>query len=265
MSKIGFIGTGHIATAMIKALLRSEDYGPNDIYVYDIDQEKLQQFQKAYGVSVATNNCDLTSKVDMVVLSVRPDVLQSVVEEVKDVVQDQVMISPAAGIETKELLAWFNKNVKLCRIMPNVGAALSESMTAYFEVNIKENDQLAMTAFLRAMGHYVRIKEEDFHVFIAMAGSSPAFFAYFIKNMVDYGVKEGLEKEEATKMAAQAMYATSLLLMDNPALIDTFVDTVASKGGTTEAGVNVLKDEGFDTLVKRTLMATIKRSKSINE
>jgi pyrroline-5-carboxylate reductase len=265
MGKIGFIGTGHIATAMIKALLNSKDYSSESIYVYDINQEKLQQFQKEYRVIVTTDNRDLVSQVDMVILSVRPDVLQSVVEEVKGVVKDQIIISPAAGIESKELLAWFSKDVKLCRIMPNVGAALSVSMTAYFELNINKSDHSMITAFLSAMGHFVRIKEEDFHIFIAMAGSSPAFFAYFIQIMVDYGIKEGFNKDEATTMAAQAMYATSLLLLDNPALIDTFVETVASKGGTTEAGVNVLKNDGFDDIVKQALLATIKRSKSINE
>lgn len=265
MGKIGFIGTGHIAAAMIKALLKSEDYSSNNIYVYDIDREKLQQFQREYRVIVTTDNRDLVSKVDMVILSVRPDVLQSVVEEVKDVVRDQIIISPAAGIESKELLAWFSKDVKLCRIMPNVGAALSVSMTAYYEQNISQKDHSMITLFLSAMGQFVRIKEEDFHIFIAMAGSSPAFFAYFIKTMVELGIKKGLKKEEATIMAAQAMYATSLLLLDNPALIDTFVDTVASKGGTTEAGVNVLKNDGFDDIVKQALLATIKRSKSINE
>lgn len=260
MMKVGFIGTGNIATAMIPKIIENRFTESNNIYIYDIDTNKTNELNEKYHTTITKNAVELVEECDLVVLSIKPYVIKNIISEIKNSIQNQMIISPAAGISLNELEREFDSKVKLSRIMPNLGAIVGQSMTAYHNKNLSVTEEKILNNFLSSFGKSINIEESLFDSFTALSGSSPAFFALYIQAMVEYGVSKGFDIDQAREIVNYTMLSTANLLLNTKFNETTLMNTVSTKGGTTEAGINAFNELNFRSIVKESLDAAANKS-----
>jgi pyrroline-5-carboxylate reductase len=260
--KIGFIGVGNMASAIFESLVKTDCQSKESIYLYDIDVSRTKHLSEVYHVNVASSITDLASKCDVIVLAVKPYVLDTVFIELSNALDNQMLISVAVGITLEKLVSMAKKDVTIVRTMPNIGAMVGKSITA-FCVNKEEseNESIIIDTFLSSFGKSIQIKEENFDEFTAMCGSSPAFYLEIMDSMIHFGLQSTFTYEETVKMVAESMIASATLLQESTLKPKELINKIATKGGTTEAGLNVLYKYEINKVVLETLETTARESK----
>ena len=267
MLKIGFIGSGNMATAMINGLLHTELFIENDIYIYDEDTLKTNELKSKYDINISSNNIELVKEVDVIVFAVKPYIVKHVVEEIKEYVDDsKLIISIAAGITIKTIETYFNKQVKVVRTMPNTAVLVNEGMTAItFNNNITVSDQLISINIFDSFGKSIVLEETHFDMFTSICASSPAFVYMFIEALSLCGVEDGLNKEDVYKMVAQSVLGSAKMVLKTEIEPLVLKDRVCTKGGTTIEGVKVLEKHHFIDVIKEAAIKTKDRSKEMSK
>ncbi|MFP4478095.1 MAG: pyrroline-5-carboxylate reductase [Candidatus Izemoplasmatales bacterium] len=260
--KIGFIGVGSMATAIFESLVKSEDQLEKSIYLYDIDVVKTSKISQVYDVNIATSITDIASKCEVIVLAVTPDALETVFEELSTVLTNQMIFSVAVGITLEKLETLAKKDVTIVRTMPNIGAMIGRSMTSYcVNKDLSKNESMVIDAFLNSFGKAVEIKEEKFDEFTALCGSSPAFYIEIMDSMIAYGLDNGFAYEDVVKMVSETMITSAKLLQESSLKAKELINRIATKGGTTEAGLKTLNKNHISKVIRDTLLATENESK----
>lgn len=258
--KIGFIGAGNMAQAIIHGLLKETVLPATDIFI--ANPSTLTTFTKKTGVTQVANNSALVAEVDVVILAVKPLVLPGVLTEIHDAVKKQqsLVVSIAAGVSLAELASYLEAPTPLIRVMPNVNVSVSTGVTAICKNQFasQEQEDLVTTLF-EAVGSVYPLAEKDFSNFIGLAGSSPAYVYMFIDAISRAGVLNGLPKKIATEIAAKAVLGSAQRLLAGEESPWELVDQVSSPGGTTVAGVVALEEAGFIPAVIKGIDATIKK------
>ncbi|MCH4124143.1 MAG: pyrroline-5-carboxylate reductase [Levilactobacillus sp.] len=260
--KIGFIGVGGMAQAIIGGLLQAQTFAPADIVVHSHRQESYGPYAAKWGLTPVANNAAVVTASDLVVLAVTPNVALDVLQEVEPQLAngDKTLISIVAGLSLEQLANVAGENVPILRTLPNVNVEVGAGMTA-----VAANDQLTgdrLTAALRVfntIGSTTTLAEDQFGVFSALAGSSPAYIDFFIDSLSRAGVKHGLSKDQATQIAAQATLGSAKMVLASDKIPFALIDQVASPGGSTVAGLLAMEEAGFMTAVVKGIDATIKR------
>lgn len=260
--KIGFIGVGGMAQAIIGGLLRAKTFASSDIIVHSHRQESYQPYAQAHGLQTADSNTAVAAASELVVLAVTPNVAVSVLQEISGELADgtRTLISIVAGLSLGDMANVVGKNVPILRTLPNVNVEVGAGMTA-----VAANEQLtgeSLTAALRVfdtIGSTTKLAEDQFGVFSALAGSSPAYIDFFIDSLSRAGVKHGLSKEQATQIAAQATLGSAKMVLESDKIPFALIDQVASPGGSTVAGLLAMEEAGLMTAVVKGIDATIKR------
>ena len=180
--KIGFIGCGNMGRAMLGALVKSNDINNDNIIVSTKSEESAKRINKEFGVQATVVNTEVVEKSNVLFLAVKPYFFKEVIEEIKDIVSDNtIVISIAAGITIAQIEEWFGKKVKVVRTMPNTPALVGEGMSAVCPNKNITLDELEYVGKLyNTFGKYEILEEKDFHAFIALCGSSPAYVFMFI-------------------------------------------------------------------------------------
>lgn len=259
---IGFIGVGNMASAIFESLIKSKNQQAKSVYLYDIDVDKTSKLSKTYNVNIANSIADIASTCDVIVLAVKPYVLETVFDELSQVLTNQILFSVAVGITLEKLEALAKKNVTIVRTMPNIGAMIGRSMTSYCvnkEVSKTELD--VIDTFLGSFGEFAEIKEEKFDEFTALCGSSPAFYLEIMDAMINYGLSSEFSYEDTVKMVSESMIASAKLLQESTLKPKELIGKIATPGGTTEAGLNVLAKHNINKIITETLTATASESK----
>jgi len=259
--KIGFIGVGNMAQAMIKGLIKAQKITSTDILVHSAHATTYEAVAKEYQLTPVADNAALVAEADIVFLAVKPYIVPQVLEETAAAFKAHktVMVSVAAGLSLAKLAEQVGQSdLPILRIMPNVNVANQAGITAVVGNSQVTEDRLtAVKAILAQLGGVVEIGEKDFTTFSALAGSSPAFVYLFIDAMARAGVKHGLKKDAATEIAAQAVLGSAQnVLMSDDSPWD-LVDQVSSPGGTTVAGLLAMEEAGLMTAVVKGIDATI--------
>lgn len=197
--RIGFIGCGNMGKSMLGSLVKSKDINNEDIMVSTKSNTSAQNIIKEFNVKATTINSEVAKNSDIIFLAVKPFFFKEVIEEIKDVVkEDVIIISIAAGVTIEQIEEWFGKKIKLVRTMPNTPALVGEGMSAICpNNNVSEEELNYIGKLYNLFGKYEVIAEKDFHAFIALCGSSPAYVFMFIEAMADAGVKLGLPRAKA--------------------------------------------------------------------
>ncbi len=264
--KVGFIGVGHMSSAIIRGLVR--EMRAEDIFVYNRTESKAELFASETGVQMKRTAEDLIRAVDVVVLAVKPYVFEFMLPDLKAILAEKkpLFISIAAGINLATLAEMAGSDLKIMRVMPNVNATIGESMTGVCgNALTTDEDQKAVETIFSAVGEVAFIEEKNFSAFTAIAGSSPAFIYIFIDSLARAGVKAGLAKKEALRVASQAVLGSSKMILESGLHPYELVDQVCSPGGTTIAGVSSLMDEAFVATVMHSVEATINREREITK
>ena len=240
--KIGFIGFGNMAEAIITGMISSGNYKKEDIGAFDPDTTKLNSGAEKLGITAYKSNDDLVSECDCVVLAVKPIALQKVLTPLKELFckVNPLVVSIAAGQSIERLKSFLGYDAKIVRVMPNINAIATQAVSGYCtSENVTETDVESAVKILDSFGTSVRIDEEKFSVYSAVAGCSPAYIYVFMDAIARVGVKYGLTKKDALELISDTVIET-LKNADNSAENNKLNEIVLN---AIEAAYN--KDKGM--------------------
>lgn len=265
MRKIGFIGCGNMGKAMLGSLIKSDNIKNENILVSTKTENSSKVISNEFGINTTLNNIEVAKFADILFLGVKPHFYKSVIDEVKNYIKDEtIIVSIAAGITIGNIESWFDKGVKIVRTMPNTPALVGEGMSAICpNKNVSDSELKEIFDIYSCFGKYEVLEEKDFHAFIALCGSSPAYFFMFIEAMADAAVKLGIPRAKAYKMAEQSMLGSAKLALETGKHPGELKDMVCSPGGTTIEAVLELEKNGFRTSVASALEKCAEKSKNM--
>lgn len=260
--KIGFIGVGSMAKAIIKGLLTTNLFASHDILVHSAHPANYETFATENGLTACSNNREVANGAEIIVIAVVPDKVKEVVTEISNNLnsQNQILISIVGGLSIQRLEELAGYNLPILRALPNINVEINEGMTALAANDQLTGDTLAQaTAVFEKIGEISWLAEKDFGIFSALAGSSPAYADLFIDALSRAGVKYGLSKDDATKIAAQAVQGSAKMVLKSDQTPYDLIDQVSSPGGSTIAGLLAMQEHGLSTAVVKGIDATVKR------
>lgn len=264
---IGFIGSGNMATAMIGGILNSELVSPNNVMCSDPSREKLETLKKTYGVITSTNNCEVAKKADILILSVKPQFYPTVIEEIKNEVNNNtIIVVIAAGQKIEIIKKLFGKDVKVVRAMPNTPALVGQGMAALCPCPmILPNELDLICNIFNSFGKCEVISEKLMDAVTAVSGSSPAFIFMIIEAMADGAVLEGMPRNIAYNFAAQTVLGSAKMVLETGKHPGELKDMVTSPAGTTIEGVKVLEENGLRGTIIKAIHETAEKSRKLSK
>lgn len=263
---LGFIGTGNMATAIIKGVVSSGILKGEDIAVYDIASDKAKALAEEYGVKVFESENDIAKNCDKVVLSVKPNVFPSLLGKIDADLKenDPLIISIAAGKTIEFISGCLSYDGKIVRVMPNINAKVGAAVSAYCgKENVSESDLSFVKSLCEGFGIAVNITENLFSTYSAIGGCSPAFAYMFIDALARGAVKNGMPKNVALEVAAGAVLGSAKMILESDEHPWQLVDQVCSPGGTTIEGVTSLQNDSFESSVMNAVQAAIDKDKRL--
>ena len=260
--KAGFIGSGNMATALIKGIINSGLYSPDMINAHDSDPEKLKSIYETYAIEGLPSNGELVKSCNIIILAVKPQVMNAVLEEIRNEVKnDHVVISIAAGIKIATIQSYLGKNVPVVRVMPNTPALIQRGVSALAAGNGVTQEQMNIALeILRAVGIAFTVDEAMMDAVTAISGSGPGFVFKIMECFVEAAEKQGFDKNTATKMVTQTFLGASMLAESSDHSLSDLRKMVTSPGGTTEAGLKFLDNNRLCELIDGTIDVAKERS-----
>ena len=265
LKKIGFIGCGNMGSAMVGGLVNSGFSSPSNIIVSTRTEESAKLIQEKYNVNVTTNNEEVVKNSDVIFLAVKPNMYAKVIGELrKDLLQEKLIITIAAGITISDMEALISDKARIIRTMPNTPALVGEGMSAICPNNNVLDEELKLVIDMyNSFGECVELEEKDFHGFIALCGSSPAYVFIFIEAMADAAVKLGIPRKKAYRMAAQSVLGSAKMVLDTEQHPGELKDMVCSPSGTTIDAVVELEKQGFRSSIIEAMIKCADKSKTM--
>ena len=269
--KLGFIGGGNMAEALVKGLVATPSIEADNIILSDPVTERLEYLQNEYSVKTTINNRELVKISDILIVAVKPQVIKGVLAEVADLLDsNKLIISVVAGLPISFIENILDpsgeKKISVARTMPNTPALVQEGMTAIcFSSQVsKVNVEVAQYIF-KAIGETVTIDENSIDAVTGLSGSGPAYILMVIEALSDAGVKVGLSREISNKLTMQTVLGTAKLVRDSGKHPGELKDMVTSPGGTTIAGLHKLEAGGLRNTLINAVEAATKRSKELGK
>jgi pyrroline-5-carboxylate reductase len=263
--KLGFIGTGNMASAIMGGVIKNKIILPEEIIGADLCEAGRDRVKTEYGINVTDNNKEVIESADTVVLSVKPQYYACVIAEIKDLVRpDQIIITIAPGKKLSWLAEQFGKDVKIVRTMPNTPALVGAGMTAACANEHMTADEIAyVKTLLQSFGEVEFITEDLMDVVVSVSGSSPAYVFMLIEAMADAAVDGGMTRAQAYKFASQAVMGSAKMVLDTKKHPGELKDMVCSPAGTTIEAVRELEARGFRSSVIEAMEKCTSISKSM--
>ena len=259
--KIGFIGAGNMATAMVKGLTSCGLCAPDQLLASDSDESKIKTISETFGLLGSTSNRTLVRDCAVIVLSVKPQVIREVLEELKeDFKNDHLVISIAAGIPIKMIQAIIGSSIPVIRVMPNTPALIQKGISALApgKTATPEHVDTAKVIF-DAVGETVIVQEDMMDAVTALSGSGPGFLFRIMESFVEAGERLGFDKEISRRLVIQTFLGATQLAGESGKTLSELRRMVTSPGGTTEAGLAVFADKNLEGLIQEVLEAAHRR------
>lgn len=254
-SRLGFIGCGHLGSALIDAILERKLYPPGRLFVCDRHMEKIRRFS---GVQQCASAFEVAHNAGTIFLLVKPQDIREAMQGAQ--LTDRVLVSMVAGITCDELRANIRGCGRVLRVMTNLAIKYGMGATAY-EVpnNLAPVEQERVLNIFRTMGMVESLNEDQMDVATAISGSGPAYVMYFLDAMIKAAQGEGMSFDAADRLVLQTARGAIAMLAENAEPADRIIDQVCSPGGTTEAALKVLRrrnirdavDKAVDTATRR--------------
>jgi pyrroline-5-carboxylate reductase len=265
---IGFLGAGNLAEALIKGLISSGAVAPGHLVASDRMSARLVHLAEAYEVKVFNKNFETVRNADIVFLTVKPQDVPGVLEEIApEINSGKVLISVAAGITTGLIMdvlkeAGLKHFIPVVRAMPNTPATVREAATAICAGPGAGKGHLDLAAALfSTVGSVTVIEDESLmDAVTALSGSGPAYVFLFMEALIEGGVKLGLPRETATQLALQTVSGAVALAKESPKELSELRSMVTSPGGTTMVGLKKLGEGGFCEIIEKALEAAAQRA-----
>jgi pyrroline-5-carboxylate reductase len=265
--RVGFVGAGNMGEALIRGLVEASLVPPESIHAYDTRLERLRELDRQYGIQVAHDNESLVRQADIVILAVKPQIMEAVLEEIAHAVtRRKLLISIAAGVSTARIRAALGKDARLIRVMPNTPALVLDGVTAVAKGEGLEPGDLDLAGeIFSAVGRVVTLDEELMDAVTGLSGSGPAYVAVFIEALADGGVKMGLDRLTAMTLATQTVLGAARLLQQTGMHPGALKDMVSSPGGTSIAGIAALEEGGIRTTIIQAVERATLRSRELGK
>lgn len=262
---IGFIGGGTMAEAIMRGITAGGLVDAAAVYATDVSEKRCGHLRDTLGIGIFSTNAELVQKVDIIFLAVKPQIIDTVLQEIGPRLQSsQLVVSIAAGVATPTLEKHLSEPVPVVRVMPNTPVLVREGATAVTlgRFAAREHEELVMELF-GAVGRTVAIQEELMDAVTGLSGSGPAYICLIIEALADGGVRMGLSRSTALTLAAQTLLGTAKLLLETGQHPGVLKDMVTSPGGTTIAGVHALEEGGLRASLINGVAAAAERSREL--
>ncbi len=264
---VGFVGAGNMGEALIKGLLAANLVPAEAIHATDVRLERLKELNRQYGIQISSDNAELIRRADIVILAVKPQIMDAVLTEIAPAVtRRKLLISIAAGVSTAKIRAVLHKDARLIRVMPNTPALVLAGVTAIAKAEGLEADDLETAGeIFSAVGRVVVLGEELMDAVTGLSGSGPAYIAVVIESLADGGVRMGLDRITAMTLATQTVLGAATLLRETGLHPGAVKDMVCSPGGTSIAGIAALEEGGIRTTFIKAVERATQRSRELGQ
>ena len=263
--KLGFIGTGNMASAIMGGIISKGVIPADEIIGADLFAPGRERVKEKFGIHVTADNNEVVEKADVVLLSVKPQFYADVISGIKDKIRpDQIVITIAPGKTLSWLAEQFGKDVKIVRCMPNTPAMVGEGMTAVCPNEHLTEDEIAyVKSLLESFSRAEIVPERLMDVVTAVSGSSPAYVFMLIEAMADAAVSGGMPRKQAYQFAAQALLGSAKMVLETGVHPGELKDMVCSPAGSTIEGVRILEQNGFRSAVFEALNGAAEKGKKM--
>ena len=269
--KIGFIGGGNMAEAMIKGLLSASFIDAKNVFVSEPSEAKRDTLHAEYKIKVSADNRELVKKCDIIILAVKPQIVQKVLRDIASLVgRDKLVISIAAGVPIAimddVLRGGKNKKFSIVRTMPNTPALVQEGVTAIASgEHVRKIDVKIAHRIFEAVGRTVDVEEDQLDAVTGLSGSGPAYIFMLIEALSDAGVKMGLSREVANTLTIQTVLGSAKLARESGKHPGELKDMVTSPAGTTISGLHALEEGSFHTTLMNAVEDATLRSRELGQ
>lgn len=259
--KIGFIGGGNMASALIGGLT-GKFTAPENIHVVDLNSDALLQLQKQFGVTTSLQVDATIESCDVVVLAIKPQQAKPVVISLLPHIRKQLILSVVTGIQASDLSRWLGGHKSIVRTMPNTPALIHQGITGMYAMNeVLQEQRILADAIMQAVGQTLWVDRENLlDTVTAVSGSGPAYVFYFIEALQQAGQSLGLTETQANELAIATFRGASELALKSSDSVEVLREKVTSPGGTTFAALSVLEKKNVKLSIMSAVEAAAKRS-----
>lgn len=265
--QVGILGAGNMGAALIHGLLYGHLCRPDQIFCSDVRAERLKTIREKYAVKTTSHNTEVVKQSDILILSVKPQIMKPVVEEIaKHLDLSKLIISIAAGVPLDAIESCARRDLKLIRVMPNICVSVREGVSAIAggKHAVKEDLMMAKTIF-DSVGKSLFIEESLLDAVTGLSGSGPAYLFLIVDALADAGVKVGLSRDDALILASQTVLGAAKMLIETGEHPGKLKDMVTSPGGTAIAGLHTLEEGGLRTTLINAVEVATQRARVLGE
>ena len=258
--KLGVIGCGNMASAILGGVYNNSFLKQSDIFLYDVNNDAVDNLVSKYNFNKTKSISDLLSKTNTILLAIKPFVIKEVLDEIKKDYNNHLILTIVAGVKIKKYNSIIN-SAKIIRIMPNTPSLINEGMSAVCsndKVDIQELD--FGFNFMKNCGKVIKTTEDKIDIITALSGSGPAFYYRIIDLMAKSAQKLGLSYDEAVLLSSQTALGSAKMILENDFQIEQLIKNVTTPGGCTEVGNNVLNESEIDKILDKTIKDTMQKA-----
>lgn len=265
--KIGFIGSGNMAKAMIGGIVKSGLVNSENIISSDLNENILASIKNEFNINTTTKSEDVVKNSDIIIVAVKPNIYDIVLESVKEFIDaKKIIVTIAAGKNISSIENIIGADKKVIRTMPNTPALVNEGMSAICpNKNILDEELKIVKSIFSSFGKAEVVNEYLIDSVIGVSGSSPAYVFMFIEAMADAAVLHGMSRNQAYKFAAQSVMGSAKMVLETGMHPGELKDMVCSPGGTTIEAVKTLENKGFRSSVIDAITDCIEKSKEMSK
>jgi pyrroline-5-carboxylate reductase len=263
--RIGIVGAGKIGSAIARGIIRATLVTADRVMASDVSDPLRQALASELGIRVTSDNRELCDFADVVILAVKPQIVEPVVKQMaKSLGKGKLLVSVAAGVPIFQIEAGLPPGARVVRVMPNICCVVGAGAAAYAGgAHATPQDLEIVGSILNSFGVGLPVEEKDLDAVTGLSGSGPAYVFLFIEALADGAVKVGLSREVAVKLAMQTVYGAARMALDSAKHLGELKDDVTSPGGTTIAGLYALEQKSFKGTVIEAVVRATERSQEL--
>lgn len=265
--KFGFIGAGNMAEALMKGLIEGQLTTKEELIASEVFAPRREYVKSKLAVDVTEDNKEVAKEAKVIILAVKPNVVATVLEELKpQLTAEHLIISIAAGVKIASIEAHLNEGVRVVRVMPNQPCLVGASASAFaLGKYAKEEDKALVQKILEAVGIAYAMDEKQLDAVTGLSGSGPAYIYLVIEALSDGGVMAGLPRDVATALASQTVLGAAKTILETKMHPGQAKDMVTSPAGTTIEGMRILENSAVRGAFIDAVLAATERSKELGK
>jgi len=265
--KIGVVGAGKIGSAIARGVIHAGLVAKEKVMTSDVSEALRQSATQELGIRATADNLDLCNFADIVILAVKPQIVDAVAREIaKKIGNGKLLVSVAAGVPLARIEAQLEPGARVVRVMPNIPCVVGAGAAGYAGgAHATAADLEKVGAILNSFGVGMAVEEKYLDAVTGLSGSGPAYVFLFMEALADGGVQMGLTREVALKLAMQTVYGAARMALESNKHLGELKDEVTSPGGTTIAGIYAMEQKGFRGAVMDAVVSATKRSQELGK